>query len=77
MGLGGDGGSSELTPKKESLKTSLVQKGDCIKAREQDLWAERAALVLLRVTDYIPSGWEGVRNSLSLSGILEARFPGA
>ena len=56
----------ELTAKKESLKTSLVQKGDCIKAREQDLWAERAALVLLRVTDYMLSGWEVGRDSISL-----------
>ena len=39
-------GGSELTAKKEVLKTSLVQKGDFIEAWGQDLWAERAALWL-------------------------------
>ena len=34
----------ELTAKKEFLKTSLVQKGDFIKAQGQDLWAVRAVL---------------------------------
>ena len=33
----------ELTARKEFLKMSLVQKGDCIKARGQNPWAERAA----------------------------------
>ena len=52
--------------KKEFLKMSLVQKGNFIKAWGQDLWAERAALGLWRVNDCIPSGWEGLRDSLSL-----------
>ena len=43
----------ELTAKKEFLKMSLVQKGDFIKAQGQDLWVERAALGLCRVTAYI------------------------
>ena len=34
--------------KKEFLKTSLVQKGDFIKAQGQDLWAGRAALGTMR-----------------------------
>ena len=43
--FGGDGFSRgpEPTAKNESLKTSLVQKGDFIKARGQDPWAGRAA----------------------------------
>ena len=45
-----NGGGSELTAKKEFLKTSLVQKGDFIRARGQDLWAGRATLGLWRVT---------------------------
>ena len=43
--------------KKEFLKMSLVQKGDFIKARGQDPWAERAALELGRVTGYILWSW--------------------
>ena len=52
--------------KKEFLKMSLVQKSDFIKAQGQDPWAEIAELGLWRVTDYIPSGWEGVRDTVSL-----------
>ena len=38
------GGGSKLKANKEFLKTSLVEKGDFIKAQGQDLWAGRAAL---------------------------------
>ena len=41
-----NGGGSELMDKKDFLKTSLVQKGDFIRAWGQDLWAERATLGL-------------------------------
>ena len=44
MGFWRDGGGSELTAKKEFLKTSSVQTGDVIKARGQDPWAERTVL---------------------------------
>ena len=46
MKFWGDGGlwGPEMTAKKEFLKTSLVQKGDFIKAWGQDPWAGRAAL---------------------------------
>ena len=50
MKFWGDGGFLELTAKKEFLKMSLVQKGDFIKAQGLDLWAERAALGLWRIT---------------------------
>ena len=46
MRLWGDDGSLELMAKKGFLKMSLVQKGDFIKVRGQDPWAERAALGL-------------------------------
>lgn len=51
---------------KQFLKMSLVQKSDFIKTQEQDLWAERAVLGLRRVTDYISSSWERVRDKISL-----------
>ena len=49
-----------------------LQKGGFIKTRGLDPWAERAALGLRWVTDYISSGEE----ESSLEGILETRFPG-
>ena len=52
--------------KKEFLKTSLVQKGDFIKVWLWDPWAERAVLGLCQVTDDTPSGWDRVRESVSL-----------
>ena len=45
-GFWGDGGQGlELKAKKEFRKTSLVQKGDFIKALGQDPWAGRDGLV--------------------------------
>ena len=44
----------------------MAQKGGFIKARGQDPQTERAALGLEGHSDYIPSSWEGVRDSLSL-----------
>ena len=35
------------------LETPVMQKGDFIKARGQDLWAERAILGLGEVADYV------------------------
>ena len=48
---------SEPTAKKEFLKTSLVQKGDFLKALGQDPWAERAALGSWIKTGYILWTW--------------------
>lgn len=67
--------------KEDFVKKSWVQTSDFMKARGWDArgWdprAGRAALGSCRVAHYVVSGWEGVRDRVSLHGILEARFQG-
>ena len=70
-------GGPETMTKKEFLKTSLVQKGDFIKAQEQELWAGRAALGLWSVTGYIPcdeGAWGKLRTKYKLAPLPQGEF---
>ena len=57
------GGGPELTAEKEFLRRLWCKKVILLKAWGQDPWAQ---LGLCWVTDYIPSGWEGDRDSVNL-----------
>ena len=59
-------GAVEPTAKKESLKTSLVQKGDLIKARGQDPPVGRKSCPGVVTGDSLyPLRFEGVRDRVS------------
>ena len=58
------------------LETSLVHKGDFLKAQKQDPWVERAALGSGGVAHYTLSSWDGGEGMAQTSCILETRFSG-